>query len=232
MTEQTTGNTKSDQMRLAWGVPSKKEYRWPASTAIAVAIAFYMMLPDRYTAGPSWLMPCLEMAILIPLTFKAPHRVAGEGRLEQFLSISLIAIVNAANLFSLGLLIDMLLYHGSKVSGPELIYSSIGIWSTNVIVYSLWYWEVDRGGPDQRLLEDHSAPDFLFPQMNTPGCASPDWTPRFIDYLYLAFTNATAFSPTDVMPLTPTAKVLMLSQSIISLITITIVAARAVNILT
>jgi uncharacterized membrane protein len=90
---------------------------------------------------------------------------------------------------------------------------------------------MDRGGPDQRLLENHSAPDFLFPQMSTPGCSKPDWTPSFIDYLYLAFTNATAFSPTDAMPLTSVAKALMLSQSVVSLVTITLVAARAVNIL-
>jgi len=102
---------------------------------------------------------------------------------------------------------------------------------TNVIVFALWYWEIDRGGPDQRALKNHTAPDFLFPQMSTPGCSKPEWAPRFVDYLYIAFTNATAFSPTDAMPLSATAKMLMLAQSIISLVTVTLVAARAVNIL-
>jgi uncharacterized membrane protein len=221
----------SDAARLAWGVASKAESRWPASAAIAVAIIFYLTLPERYTLGPSWLMPCLELAILVPMSFKSPHRTAKEGRLDQVLSVIMIGIVNSANMSSLVLLVYRLIYHGANVSGPELLWSSLGIWSTNVIVYALWYWEMDRGGPDQRLLENHSAPDFLFPQMSTPGCSKPDWTPSFIDYLYLAFTNATAFSPTDAMPLTSVAKALMLSQSVVSLVTITLVAARAVNIL-
>ncbi len=215
----------------AWGVASSVEHRWPASVSILLAMSLYLMLPARYTVGPPWLMPALEVAILLPVSISAPQRHAKEGRLSQILATAMIAIVNVANLASLILLIDRLLYHGKLVSGPELIFSSLGIWVTNVIVFALWYWEIDRGGPDQRTKKDHEAPDFLFPQMTTPGCAPPNWTPKFEDYMYLAFTNATAFSPTDVMPLTSTAKALMLSQAAISLITITLVAARAVNIL-
>ncbi len=216
---------------LAWGVKSKGEHRWPASVAILVAMALYLVLPDRYTIGPPWLMPLLELSILVPLSITVPRRVAHEGRPQQILAIAMIAIVNVANLASLVLLVNMLLYHGKLVTGPELIYSSLGIWITNVLVFALWYWEIDRGGPDRRAREKRSAPDFLFPQMSTPGCSRIDWAPIFIDYLYVAFTNATAFSPTDVMPLTPLAKMLMLVQSAISLLTITLVAARAVNIL-
>ena len=216
---------------IAWGVASKGEHRWPASLAIVVAMSLYLALPNRYTIGPAWLMPLLELAILVPLSISTPRRVAHEGRLQQILAVVMIAIVNVANLASLVLLVRTLIYHGGQVTGTELIFSSLGIWLTNVIVFSLWYWEIDRGGPDQRAHEIHSGPDFLFPQMSVPGCSKLDWTPSYIDYLYLAFTNATAFSPTDVMPLTPTAKILMLAQSAISLITITLVAARAVNIL-
>ncbi|HEY9777812.1 MAG TPA: DUF1345 domain-containing protein [Planktothrix sp.] len=217
--------------RIAWGVQSKAEHRWPASMSILLAMIIYIALPDRYTVGPPWLIPALELAIVLPLSVSAPKRVAHEGRFQQSLAIIMIAILNIANLASLFLLIQILLYHGKDVAGPELFFSSLDIWITNVIVFALWYWEIDRGGPDQRAKEHHNGPDFLFPQMSTPGCSRPDWTPRYIDYLYLAFTNATAFSPTDVMPLSRPAKTLMLVQSSISLITVTLVAARAVNIL-
>ncbi|MBV9547646.1 MAG: hypothetical protein JOY61_25010, partial [Chloroflexi bacterium] len=109
--------------------------------------------------------------------------------------------------------------------------SAMQIWLTNVIVFGLWYWELDRGGPSARVRADHREPDFLFPQMITPAVAPADWYPRFWDYLYVAFTNATAFSPTDTMPLTVVAKSLMTIQSIVSLLTVALVAARAVNIL-
>jgi uncharacterized membrane protein len=222
--------SKSDD--IAWGVKSNGEHRWPATLAILLDIALYLTLPERYIAGPSWLMPLLELAILLPLTISAPRRVAHEGHIQRFLAIATIAIVNVANLVSLVLLVRMLLYHGREVTGPELLFSALDIWLTNVIVFALWYWEIDRGGPHKRAHENHPAPDFLFPQMSTPGSAPLNWTPRFVDYLYVAFTNATAFSPTDAMPLTVTAKMLMLMQSAISLITVLLVAARAVNILT
>jgi hypothetical protein len=116
-------------------------------------------------------------------------------------------------------------------NGRELIVASVGIWLTNVIVFGLWYWELDRGGPYARHREDHPEPDFLFPQMCTPGAGRPDWAPGFTDYLYVSLTNATAFSPTDTMPLTPMAKLLMGGQAIASLLTVAVVASRAVNIL-
>ena len=106
--------------------------------------------------------------------------------------------------------IRTLLYNGKSVEGTQLLYSSLAIWATNIIVFGLWYWEIDRGGPDDRLEADHGPPDFLYPQMTAPGCTYEGWSPRFLDYLYVAFTNATAFSPTDTMPLTPMAKVLMI----------------------
>lgn len=100
-----------------------------------------------------------------------------------------------------------------------------------MLVFALWYWELDRGGPGARLRADHRHPDFLFPQMITPACAVAPWSPGFVDYLYVSFTTATAFSPTDTMPLTAWAKILMVTQSLASLLTVVLVAARAVNIL-
>ena len=161
----------------------------------------------------------------------SPRRLPTEARWTQIAAILAVAIASLANAASLGLLIHHLLYFGKDVTGEELLFSSISIWVTNVIVFGLWYWELDRGGPDDRLREDHNPPDFLFPQMVTPDCAVPGWSPKFVDYFYVAFTNATAFSPTDTMPLSVSAKMLMALQATVSLLTITLVAARAVNII-
>jgi uncharacterized membrane protein len=214
--------------RAAWGRPAASEPRWQARLAIVVAALLYLTLPSRYTLGPVWLFPSLEMLVLVVLIVGIPTRLGQTW--TRVVAIGLIAILNLANFVSLALLVERLL-HGKNVLGTELLYSSISIWVTNVIVFALWYWELDRGGPDERRRANHPEPDFLFPQMVTPGCALESWTPVFVDYLYVAFTNATAFSPTDTMPLTPWAKMLMLVQSVVSLLTITLVAARAVNIL-
>ena len=215
----------------AWGVAAKSEPRWPASLAVAVCALLNLVLPGKLSMGPVWLVPVLEGAILLPLSIAAPRRVAHESRTAQIAAVAMIAVANLANVVSLVLLVRELIFNGKNITGPQLLVSSVAIWLTNVIVFALWYWELDRGGPDERLRPEHAAPDFLFPQMSTPGCATTNWTPGFIDYLYVAFTNATAFSPTDTMPLSPWAKILMLVQALASLITIAIVAARAVNIL-
>jgi hypothetical protein len=116
------------------------------------------------------------------------------------------------------------------VAAP-LLASGFAIWATNVIAFGLWYWELDRGGPMSRAAAKRAHPDFLFPQMQVPEMADPDWEPLFIDYLYVSYTNATAFSPTDTMPLSRWSKVLMMFQSGVALITAALVVARAVNIL-
>ena len=216
----------------AWGVPAVSEPRWPASIAILVASGIALYLPSQYTLGPHWLFPAIAVAILVPLSIAAPHRVASESRLVQAAALSLIGVLMLSNIVSLGRLIQLLVFEPKNVVGSSLLASAVGIWLTNVIVFALWYWELDRGGPDERLESGHRSPDFLFPQMSTPGCAAPNWSPTFLDYLYIAFTNATAFSPTDTLPLSRWAKVLMLIQSTSSLLTVTLVAARAVNILT
>jgi uncharacterized membrane protein len=215
----------------AWGVASANEPRWPATLAVLVTAALNFSLGDRYTLGPHWLLPAVELAIVVPLTIASPYRHHRETRFQQVAAVAVIAIVNIANLASLGYLIHQLVFNGKQITGPELLSSSVSIWANNIIVFALWYWELDRGGPDERQKPWHCAPDFLFPQMVTPGCSADGWSPSFLDYLYVAFTNATAFSPTDTMPLSPWAKQLMMVQSVSSLATITLVAARAVNIL-
>jgi uncharacterized membrane protein len=215
----------------AWGVAAKSEPRWPASLAVLIAAALNFALPARYSMGPSWLEGVLVVVILIPLTIAAPRRLPEEQSWQQFLAVVPIAVVNVFNVASLVLLIRELVTDSKNVTGSHLLVSALVIWVTNIIVFALWYWELDRGGPDDRLRESHAAPDFLFPQMITPACARPEWTPSFLDYAYVAFTNATAFSPTDTFPLTPWAKTLFTAQAVVSLIAIAIVISRAVNIL-
>ena len=146
------------------------------------------------------------------------------------LALALTALVSAVNIASLYLLAHYLL-KGGRAGGHALVGAGIVLWVTNVLLFGLWYWELDRGGPVARQLEPDAMPDFLFPQMTQEGISPPGWRPIFIDYMYTSFTNATAFSPTDTMPLTPMAKVLMTVQSAAALLTVALVLARAVNIL-
>ena len=129
---------------------------------------------------------------------------------------ALTAFVSAANMFSLGALTHYLLHHNVS-NGRELIVSGVLIWLTNFLIFALWYWEIDRGGPGKRAAGHDGPPDFLFPQMSDDRIEPREWRPKFIDYLYVSLTNATAFSPTDTMPLTPMAKCVMGVQSMVSL---------------
>ena len=148
--------------------------------------------------------------------------------------MTLIAFVSLVNVVSLVLLIHYLLHHTARRGeGRPLILAGIVLWVTNVLLFGLWYWELDRGGPIDRALRPDAFPDFLFPQMTDAAkFAPPGWMPDLLDYLYLSFTNATAFSPTDTLPLTAWAKLTMMVQSFISLVTVALVVARAVNIFT
>jgi uncharacterized membrane protein len=217
--------------RAQWGLVSPEERRTAALVAAVVAAALQVVLPDRLIVGlgPRWLLPSLEGVLAAVLLVAVPGRITRESARLRSLSLLLIAVINIANFVSLGELVDALLSGGGG-GGRALVVASVPVWLTNVIVFGLWYWELDRGGPAARLQPEHRRPDFLFPQM-TAQAAAPGWTPSFVDYLYTSFTNATAFSPTDTMPLTPAAKSLMTLQSLASLLTVALVVSRAVNIL-
>jgi hypothetical protein len=218
---------------------------WHAAGAVVVAILLYISLPERFTVGRNWYLPALEAALLPPLLITTDiHRRRGSrwhrllftalsdaSRFQRATTLALIGVVCAGNAGSLALLSENVL-RGRITSGSALVLSAIQIWLTNIIVFGLWYWQLDRGGPAARTMHPHRPPDFLFPQEATPGAAAPGWRPGFIDYLYVAYTNATAFSPTDSLPLTGWAKLLMAAQALISLITAVLVLSRAVNILT
>ena len=215
---------------LAWGVPAPPRSYWPARIAVLVAMALYLVLPDRLVPGPRIVVPALEGVVLVAITVLVPHRTTVAAPARRVLAILIIGLVTLANVVNLGLLLTELL-KGHVQNGRELIISSVAIWLTNAIAFGLWYWELDRGGPFERHQPSHREPDFLFPQMATPGAGRPEWAPSFVDYLYVSLTNATAFSPTDTMPLSTRAKLLMGAQSVASLVTVAVVAARAVNIL-
>jgi len=210
--------------------PARAEPFWPALATVLAAIALQLLLPKRLTAGPRWLLPALETALLIGLAILSPSRLEGEHRGRRRLAVALTAFVSAANITSLALLSHQLLHHGSP-NGRQLIVSGSLIWLTNVLIFGLWYWEADRGGPGRRAAGRDGPPDFLFPQMNDDRIEPANWRPQFIDYVYVSLTNALALSPTDTMPLSAMAKSIMGIQSLVSLVTIGLVVARAVNIL-
>jgi uncharacterized membrane protein len=210
--------------------PPASEPFWPAQATILAAIGLQLALPKRLTAGPSWLVPALEAALLLGMFMATPRQLEHEHPRRRRVALGLTAFVTAANIYSLGALTHLLLH--SKVSnGHELIISGVLIWLTNFLIFALWYWEMDRGGPGKRAAGHDRAPDFLFPQMSDDRIEPKEWRPKFIDYLYVSLTNATAFSPTDTMPLSATAKSTMGVQALVSLVTIGLIVSRAVNIL-
>ncbi len=209
------------------------EPRWQAVIAILVVTGLYVALPGSLTFGPAWLLPGLVIALAAPLFVS--HRL-GRHQLDAVLGFTLTAVLTSAMIASVAFLIGLLPSH--KESPTALLRSAAFLWLSNVLVFALWYWRLDAGGPHARDARDsHTAGAFLFPQMMM---RRPDddktgdgdrWSPQFIDYLFLAFNTSTAFSPTDTAVLTRWAKVLMMMQSLISLTVLAILAARAVNIL-
>ena len=211
--------------------PARSEPHWPAQASVLVAIGLQLLLPERVTAGPTWLLPVGEAVLLIGVTLASPRRLEGEHQGRRRLALALTAVVSLANITSLVMLTHELLNHHVNKGGRALIVAGALSWLTNVLIFGLWYWETDRGGPGTRAAGRDQAPDLLFPQMSDDRIEPLAWRPMFIDYLYVSLTNAAAFSPTDTMPLTPTAKSIMGLQSIVSLVTIGLVVSRAVNIL-
>jgi uncharacterized membrane protein len=205
------------------------EPRWPASVALLACVGLYVALPDRLVVGPRWLVPVLVALPLLPLSARK-HRRPNDAPWVRAFSLGLIGLVTLANTTSVVLLVHRLL-NANVSQGRNLIYSAVSVWLTNVIVFGLWFWEIDRGGPHRRAGSDTSFPDIQFPQTENPELAPKDWYPRFFDYLYTSFANGTSFAPADAMPLTLIAKTLFALESVVSLITIAVVAARAVNIL-
>jgi uncharacterized membrane protein len=204
---------------------------WPAQLAVGIAIALNLPLSGKLTIGPNWLLPVVEGALLIALVTSLPSRGNRPHAGHRWFALSVVGLVTLVNIVSIGLLVHYLLGHHAHVQGRPLIASGAVLLATNILLFAVWFWEFDRGGPVSRFMNPDVLPDFQFPQMENPQFAPKPWRPGFLDYLYMSLTNATAFSPTDTMPLTQSAKILMSLQSVTSLITIALVVARAVNIL-
>jgi len=203
--------------------------RWPASVALLVCVGLYAVLPSRLVVGPRLLLPVLVAMPLLPLSARR-HRHPDQSAWIRRVVLVMILIVTIANVTSAGLLVHRLL--STNVSqGTQLIYSAVAIWLTNVIIYGVWFWEIDRGGPYLRAGGDKLWPDIQFPQMENPELAPENWRPHFYDYLYTSFANGTSFAPADAMPLTLRLKVLFATESAVSLVAIVVVGARAINIL-
>jgi hypothetical protein len=215
------------------------ESRWEAAPAVATIIGFQVVLASvsRIEHWTLWTLPWWvwlisippELALLIPLAWSRPRQRLEQLGLRRMVALTLLGVISLTNTLLLVALIGSLV-EGKETSGAQLLLKAVTVWGTNVIAFGLWYWGVDRGGPVRRLQPDAPPPDFQFPQMENPQLAAPGWFPELVDYIYISFTNSIAFSPTDAMPLTRRAKLLMLSESAISAITILLVAARAVNI--
>ena len=227
--------------------PTKPDFI-QARIALVLIISLQIFLKREVQVGAgvmsNWLLPIVELLLLGTLSSLTTIRLrrlrSGKDALEVYLerhggaprvfAVALIGLITATNVASLFKLIYALL-HANKSSGLALLNDAANLWVTNVVCFALWYWELDRGGPGRRGLPGERRPDFLFANMASPQFCKQNWRPGFLDYLFLAFTNASAFSPTDALPLTRGAKVVMMVQASVSLLTIAIVAARAVNIL-
>jgi len=208
---------------------SRQEPQWHASLALLICAGVYLVLPHRLAVGPKFLLPVLILLPLLPLSLRR-DRHPDEAAWVHRSTVGLLMLITAANAASTGLLVHHLL-HAHVVQGRSLLYSAIALWCTNVFTFGVWLWELDRGGPAARGTGKERTVDIQFPQMENPTLAPADWRPNFFDYLYTSFANGTSFAPADAVPLTGIAKALFAMESIISLVTIAMVAARAVNIL-
>lgn len=212
---------------------SRFEPRWPVVLAILSVLGVLTFLPGRLKLVPDWIPYATGIVVLTPIAAVwLTTAKAGWLRVERMIILIFFVVATAAILATLANLVEAMLERSKEVSGLELLASSIAVWVTNVLMFSLLYWQIDRGGPEARASDAGAQPDWLFPQESAPAeDVPPGWLPRFVDYLYLGFSTSTAFSTTETVPLTARAKLLMMLESAISLLTIVLVAARAVNLL-
>jgi uncharacterized membrane protein len=218
-----------DVLVPAWRRRTRGEQRWPGAVAILCMIVLQLFLPERLSLGNRWLLPAIELLMIGLLAAAHPGEMERRSVLLRRVGLSLIAVASLGNAWAAGRLVFDIATGADVGSAADLLMAGGDVWLINVLTFAVWYWELDRGGPFERALGTQEHPDFLFPQMTTPDMAPKEWEPRFLDYLYLAFTNSSAFSPTDTLPMSRGAKVGMLLQSAISLVTAALVVAKAVN---
>jgi uncharacterized membrane protein len=207
------------------------ERRWPMAAAVLTGAVLQLILPHGNRIAPPWIFPSVEVIFLIVLIIGDPGRIDRTSPRLRRLTIALIAVMTVANGAAAGVLVRDILTSSPSDTATILLGRGAAIWVTNIIVFSLWFWQLDRGGPAERAAGAGIRPSFAFPENATPELAPAGWIPQYPDYLYLAFTNATAFSPTDTLPVATWAKMTMMLESAVSLAVAILVVARAINIL-
>ncbi|GAA2659148.1 hypothetical protein [Paractinoplanes durhamensis] len=217
------------EVRPAWRRITEAEHRWPAAIAWIALITLQWLLPDRLTFGPRWLVPTAEILVAVVLIAANPVRMKRDTPQLRMLALGLITLASLGNGWSVAMLIRDIVSGHDVGSAGQLLATGGAIYLMNVLCFAVWFWELDRGGPVARLQGIDPYPDFLFPVMTSPELAPKDWAPQFVDYLYVSFTNATAFSPTDTLPMSRGAKFGMAIESAIALVTAALVIAKAVN---
>ncbi|OBB71182.1 hypothetical protein [Mycobacterium sp. 852014-52144_SCH5372336] len=215
----------------SWLRRGDPESTMPVLIAVVSVMASQLAIPKDYTLVPRWPLVVLEGLLLLALLAINPRVMTRRTRFGRYTTWVLLAAITLDNTLSAVVLAFGILSGDESNDAAVLLGSGASIIVTNVIVFGIWYWELDRGGPFARRAGERPYPDFLFPQMTTPHVAEPDWRPTFIDYLYVSVTNVMAFSPTDTMPLARWAKMMMTVQAIVALGTAGLVIARAVNVL-
>ena len=211
--------------------PADAEKRWPMGCTLVVAMAVPLLLPARFSLGPSWSVPVAEVLLLAAIIAIDGGRIDRRSAAGRALSLGLVALLVADAAGVTGRLVVDLVEGGPETnSATDLLKTGFLVWFYTIVAFAFVYWVLDGGGPESRFLTPPRFPDLAFPAQLNPGIAPPGWRPEFFDYLYLGFTDATAFSPTDVMPLARWAKLAMTVQSVASLLILGLVIARAVNI--
>ena len=219
----------NDDARPAWRRHTEGEHRLPVGLAIAVVIALQWVLPDRLTPGPRWLFPAIEAVLVVVLHAADPGRIRRDTGALRMVALGLIGVVSLGTVYSVAMLVHDIITKYEAGTPAQRLFVGGGIYLMNILTFAVWFWELDRGGPAARARGADPYPDFLFPPMTSPDMAPKDWEPRFADYLYVAFTNATAFSPTDTLPMTRGAKMGMALESAIALMIAALVVAQAIN---
>lgn len=205
--------------------------RWGVAAILVSFIAINALLSDRYRLAPGWLVYLLALLGLVPLAISAMTRAPAWRAIERAALFVVTFVGLAMNGLNVADIVIDIVTQSRKMDAMTLFSTSVVIWLGNMLIFTLLYWLIDRGGPDARASGSTAYPDFDFPALGGPSLVPPDWTPGMVDYLFIGFTTTTAFSPTEAMPISARAKALVMVQSLVSLVVVAVVAARAVGII-